>query len=61
MAYSILLVLLVLLAVPAALICIALAIYLARRKMNGNKPALTKDLDPSQVDEITSTWNLLNH
>jgi hypothetical protein len=61
MAYSVLLLLLVILAVPAALICIALGIYLARRKMNGNKPTPTQDLSPSQADEITSTWNLLNH
>jgi len=61
MSYSILLILVVLLAVPILLLILALAVHLLRKKMNGNKPVLTQDLDSAQVDEITSTYTLLNH
>lgn len=50
-----------LIAVIGALAVIGLVVYLIRTKTNGNKPGSTKDLTPEQADEISSTWNLLNH
>ena len=55
-----LLLLIVLIAVLGALTIIGLVIYLVR-KSTRNTPNLKKDLDAEEVDEITSTWNLLNH
>ncbi|RPI23092.1 MAG: hypothetical protein EHM70_22970 [Chloroflexota bacterium] len=65
MVVSNLLVLIVLLvfalAVLGALIVIGLAIYISRTKTNGSQPAVKKELTEEQAEEITATWNLLNH
>jgi hypothetical protein len=65
MAYSLLFVVILfalfLLAVLGSLIVIGLAVKRARINQNRKQPDPAKDLDQEQVDEITSTYHLLNH
>jgi hypothetical protein len=51
----------ILLAVLVAAAIIGIVIYLNRRKKNSDNPAPGEDLTAEQADEVTSTWNLLNH
>ncbi len=62
MTYIALILLLVLLAFFCALVVIGLAVFFKLRKEKapgGAQP--NAELDQAQADEITSTWNLLNH
>jgi hypothetical protein len=59
--YALILILVVKGALLAALAAIALLFYRRRMKTNKNAPDVTEELTQEQADEITSTWNSLNH
>lgn len=48
-------------ALLAALAVIALLFYRRRMKTNQNGSDVKEELTQEQADEITSTWNSLNH
>jgi hypothetical protein len=56
MMYTLLIGLIVVFAGLGALLLVGAVILRARSKKRANKP----ELDSTQVDEITSTWTLLN-
>jgi hypothetical protein len=57
MMYTLLIGLIILLAVLGALLIVGAVLLRARSKKRGENH---KELDSSRVDEITSTWTLLN-
>ncbi len=61
MAYTILILILVLGAILAALLVIGFALFIVLRNRKGAGNPAKRELTQQEADEVVSTWNLLNH